>query len=270
MPLTSVEAGLLYSALGAFLGAAFVGVQVARGRRRGRGLRPMLGVGTVLLGVFLTATLLRAGPAALGQRYEFVALIALVVASGAFFAHRGREGPALPAVAAPTVALLLVFVVVLAPRSDGSAPDLRFGRAVHIVFAILGFAGFTVAAAVGVLYLWTIRVLKRDPAAAVARPLPALERLDILNFRAVAIGLPFLALSILSGWLFVDTTLSWWIDPTVLTALGGLLVYSLLLLARAALGWYGRRIALLSVIGFVFAFVGYVVASFCTSTGTLH
>jgi len=270
MPLTSLEAGLLYSALGAFLGATFVGIEVARGRRRGRGLQPMLGVGTVLLGLFVTLMLFRVGGAAFAQRYEFVALIALVVAAGAFFAHGRREGPLLPALAAPTVALLLVFVLVLVPRADGSAPDPALGRAVHIGFAVVGFAGFTVAAAVGVLYLWTIRILKRNPAAAIARRLPALERLDSLNLRAVAIGLPSLALSVFTGWLFVETTRLWWIDPTVLTALGGLLVYGVLLLARAVLGWYGRRIALLSVVGFVFAVVGYVVASFCTSTGTLH
>jgi len=212
MPLTSLEAGLLYSAFGAFLGATFVGIEVARGRRKGRGLHPMLGVGTVLLGLFVTSTLFRVGAAAFAQRYEFVALIALVVASGAFFVHGRRESPLLAALAAPAVALLLVFVLVLVPGADGSDPDLALGRAVHIGFAVVGFAGFTVAAAVGVLYLWTIRILKRNPAAAIARRMPALERLDALNLRAVVVGLPSLALSLLTGWLFIETTRSWWID----------------------------------------------------------
>jgi len=63
---------------------------------------------------------------------------------------------------------------------------------------------------------------------------------------------------------------AWRRDPTVLVTLGGLLVYAALFLARGVFGWRGRRIAWLTVAGFVVIVVGLVVAAFCTSPGVMH
>ena len=102
--------------------------------------------------------------------------------------------------------------------------------------------------------------------------MPPLEVLDRLNFQAAAFGFPLLGLSVLGGWLFLSRGLAWnwWLDPTVLATLTGMLVYVGLFGARAFLGWRGRRIALLTVIGFLVMVLGYFVGAWCTSDSTIH
>ena len=55
-----------------------------------------------------------------------------------------------------------------------------------------------------------------------------------------------------------------------MVTLVGLLIYMALFGARALLGWRGRRIAILSVAGFLIMVVGFVVAAFCTSPDPFH
>jgi ABC-type uncharacterized transport system permease subunit len=271
--LTPVEGGLLYATLAVFAGAAIVGFRVITGRRRGRPLRPMLATGMVTLTLLLLALTFRTG-LPLIRRFEVILVATWLLAAGGYLIDRRKPMPLLRAVAAPTFALLTLFVFLLVPEEGGATPDVTAGKVAHVVLAILGFVGFSVAAGVGALYIWQIRLLKRNPQAAVSRHGPSLERLDRLNLYAASFGLPFLALSLLSGWLFIAVTpeirARWWLDPTVLTTVAGLVVYSLLFVARGWWGWRGRKIAWLSLIGFFCAVVGYVVANFCTSGSTLH
>jgi len=268
--LSAVESGLLYTALCVYGGASVVGLRVVTGRRHGRALRPMLWVGVAVLTAFLAAAAFRHGGLPILYRHEVLLVAAWALSLGASYMSRRLNLPALAAVAAPTLALLTFFALLLIPGASGDRTATGIGIASHILLAILGFAGFSVSAGVGALYLWQIRLLKRDPTAAVARRMPALEKLDRLNFVAAAAGFPCLALSLLAGWLFLGEDVRWWVDPTFLTSLGGLLVYTVLFTARGFLGWYGRRIAWLSVIGFGVAVGGYVVAAFCTSKDQVH
>jgi ABC-type transport system involved in cytochrome c biogenesis permease subunit len=268
--LSAVESGLLYTALCVYGGASVVGLRVVAGRRRGRALQPMLWLGVAVLTTFLAAAAFRRGTLPIVYRHEVLAVAAWALGLGASYVSRRLRLPALAAVAAPTLALLTFFALLLVPAGSGDRTAVGIGIASHIILAILGFAGFSVSAGVGALYLWQIRLLKRDPTAAVTRRVPALEKLDRLNFVAAAAGFPCLALSLLAGWLFLGEDVRWWVDPTFLTSLGGLLIYTLLFAARGFLGWYGRRIAWLSVIGFGVAVGGYVIAAFCTSKDKVH
>jgi len=273
--LSPVESGLIYTALLAFVGATLTGLRVVSGDRRSRSLRSMLLVGTLALTALLLAIAIREGHVPLQRRYEALVASSWALGVGALWTLRRGGLPMLGAVAAPTLALLTFFALLLVPGSRDATSGAVAGKVAHIVLASLGFAGFSVSAGVGVLYLRQIRLLKRAPSAAlVGGGMPALERLDRVNFLAAAFGFPCLALSLLAGRLFLvglaREGVTWWLDPTVLVATGGLAVYTLLFVARGFLGWHGRRIAWLSVVGFVVAVGGFVVASFCTSKGLLH
>ncbi len=274
--LTPVESGLLYTALGVFSGATVVGLRVVGGDRRSRSLGTMLLVGTVALTGLLAAIAVRAGYVPLRQRYEALVVSAWALGVGALWILRRRSLPMLGAVAAPTLALLTFFALLLVPaEGQSAAPGAAAGKVAHIVLASLGFAGFSVSAGVGLLYLRQIRLMKRSPSAAIGGGgMPSLEKLDRVNFLAAAFGSPCLALSLLAGHLFLGSMagagVRWWLDPTVLVAVAGLAVYTVLFVARGLLGWRGRRIALLSVAGFVVAVGGFVVAAWCTKEGLLH
>jgi ABC-type transport system involved in cytochrome c biogenesis permease subunit len=260
--------GLLYVALVAFAGAGYVGVRVLGGAPRGRGLRAMLGVGAAALTGALISASLQAGHLPLFHRYELLLAAAWLVAATLWWVDRRLGQPVVLAVTAQTLALLVFFALLLEPRSGDPAPGTsRLGTYAHVLLSVLGCAAFTFAAGTGALYLWQIRVLKRHPTAAVARRLPPLETLDRINFLAAAFGFPLLLAAAIAGWAFVSrsahSTRAWLLDPTVIVSLAGLLVYLLLFVARAFLGWRGRKVAVLSVVGFLVVVGGLVFAAFC-------
>jgi ABC-type uncharacterized transport system permease subunit len=272
--LTGIESGLIYTALTVFGGATFVGLRVVTGKRKGRPLRPMLTVGTLALVLLLVFLAIRDGAFPLVRRFEILLVAAVVLSACGWILDRRFGHNILAAVAAPTLALLTLFALLLAMREAGSEPDRRLLVVTHVLLALLGFAGLALAAGVATLYLWQIRMLKSNPTAAAARHSLPLETLDRINFLAVAFGFPFLALSALGASLFIERTgtggASPWLDPTVLGTLGGLAVYLVLFATRTFLGWYGRRIAWLTLLGFFLVIVAFVVAAFCTSENVLH
>jgi ABC-type uncharacterized transport system permease subunit len=270
--LSSIESGLIWVAFAVFFGASVLGLRVVGGVRRGRNLSTMLAVGLAALTLLFAAMAFRQGGLPISRKHEILIVVAWFLAFAAWLTERRMNLRVLAAVASPTIAMLIVFAILLAPSSSGGKLEARIGLIVHIVLALLGLAAFAFAAGVGALYLWQIRVLKSRPTAAVARRMPPLEVLDSLNFLAAAFGFPFLALSVLGSWLFVPSTSggNWWVDPTVMATLLGMLVYVVLFGTRAFFGWYGRRIAWLTVIGFLVIVIGIFVGAYCTSPNVIH
>ncbi|MGQ0614634.1 MAG: cytochrome c biogenesis protein CcsA [Planctomycetaceae bacterium] len=264
----SLESGLLYVALAVYAGASLVGIRVLLGGARTSGLATMLGVGTAALTLTLLLGALRQGGVPLEERQSLLLLCAWILSLGFSLVRRTVKHAVLAAIVAPTLTLLLFAALLVAARPASPAfSGHTFATTAHILMAVVSCSAFTLAAATGALYLLQIRVLKRDPASAVSRRLPPLETLDRLNFLSVAIGFPFLILSIAAGWTFVFRSTrpagDWLLDPTVLATGAGAVVYLGLFSARAFLGWRGRRVALLSLVGFAVVVVGFIVASFC-------
>jgi ABC-type uncharacterized transport system permease subunit len=272
LSLSGFESGLLYVAATVFAGASVVGLEVLRGKRRGKPLVTMTAVGAGALTLLIVVMAVRQGSLLLAQRHETMLVAAWLLALGAFVVTRRDKTIVVGAIAAPAVGLLTLFALLMAPSATGQPVDPKFGKILHIGLAIFGISAFAFAAGVGVLYLWQIRVMKSDPSAAVARRGPPLEVLDRINFASAAIGFPLLAMSTLGGWLFLSNELDpgWWLDPTVLATLTGMAVYIALFGARAFFGWHGRRIAWLTLVGFLVISVGYFVATFCTSDRVIH
>jgi ABC-type uncharacterized transport system permease subunit len=275
MELSGLEQGLLYTALGIHAAATFVVAGVIAGRRESRSLRGMLFAGVGVLTGLLIALWVTSGQFPVGTRPELLLLGAWTLAVAGAILFERLNHPVLLLVTAPTVGLLCLFAWLLALRPDlGSRDALHPGVVVHILLAVFGLAAFTFAAGVAAYYLWQIRALKRDPKIALGRDMPPLEVLDRLHFGATALGFPLLFMSVFGATLFSerarDDLWTLFLDPTVLVTLVGLLIYLALFGARALLGWRGRRIAILSVAGFVIMVVGFVVAAFCTSPDPFH
>ena len=272
--LSGPESGLIYISLSLFVGASIVGVRTVRGQRRGRAMRPMITVGAFALSVLLLLISLRTSRIPVLERYEIMLAAAWVLATGVWILDRQRDQPVLIAVTAPTISLLVVFALLLVPGTDAPNRNAAIGTFVHIGLALVGLAALTFAAAVAFFYLRQIRIMKLDPLQALSMRLPPLQVLDRLNFRAVLVGFPALALGALGGWVFVAHGKGGagnpWLDPTVIATMTGLAIYALLLFTRTFLGWYGRRIAWMTLSGFLLLVVGFVVAWFCMKPGGTH
>jgi cytochrome c-type biogenesis protein CcsB len=168
----------------------------------------------------------------------------------------------LGALTAPLAALMVSGTLIL-PQGQGAVSPLlqSLWLTVHIILALLGNAALTLAFLGGIFYLVQERQLKSKKFGFFYRRLPSLEQLDALNYWCLTIGFPLLTGGIISGSLYAQHVMGsfWRWDPKEILTVFAWLIYAVLLHERLAVGWRGRRAALLAICGFVvlvFAFVG--------------
>jgi ABC-type uncharacterized transport system permease subunit len=126
---------------------------------------------------------------------------------------------------------------------DGDHPGLLL--ALHVALMLAALAGFTVTAGLSALYLWQERRLKRREAAILRVRVPALDALERLSLRAVAVSLATLTLGIgvgLASYLVHGGRF----DAVMAATLAAWIAYAVLLLLRP----HGRRAAYASLTGF--------------------
>jgi ABC-type transport system involved in cytochrome c biogenesis permease subunit len=123
---------------------------------------------------------------------------------------------------------------------------------VHITLATIGIAAFVLNFAGAVMYLLQEHQLKAKRPGTFYYRLPALETLDRLTYRALALGFPFLTVGLILGALWAGT--AWGsvfaFDPLALFSFVAWAIYAATLAGRAAAGWHGRRAAYFALAGF--------------------
>ena len=150
----------------------------------------------------------------------------------------------------PLAALLLV--VAWAVGGAAEPGDSQFGDVFlvfHVGLALAGFAGFTIAAALALLYLWQDRRLKRHTPHVLRLRAPSLETLDSLAWRTIGVALPALTLAIGIGFARLGSD-GGSLDATMAVTLLAWVVYAAYLVLRFEAGWRGRRAAYLVLSGF--------------------
>ncbi len=121
----------------------------------------------------------------------------------------------------------------------------------HTGAAILGYSGFAVSAVYGVLFLLLYRELKASRFGRLYDRLPSLDLLTRMSIRAAALGLVCLTVAIAVGIVWSSRLgIDVWRDPKFVFTVLLWLVYAGCLGAHYALGWSGRRVVYVSLIGF--------------------
>lgn len=123
---------------------------------------------------------------------------------------------------------------------------------VHILLALAGITAFVLNFAGALMYLLQERQLKAKRPGAFYYRLPALETLDRLTYRMLALGFPFLTIGIILGALWARTAWGtvFTFDPLATLSFVAWAIYAATLAGRAAAGWHGRRAAYFSIVGF--------------------
>lgn len=161
--------------------------------------------------------------------------------------HRERAiGPFLiPFVVLFTVASLLVPVHVKAATAETRGSIF----ALHVTFAMLAYAAFTISFVLSILYLIQHRQIRHARTGFLFARLPSLQSIGRMNRTAVAIGLTVLGVSVVLGAMWARQVWTRLGDPKLGWAAVTLIVYAFLLWMDRR-GWEGRRVALLSIVGF--------------------
>ncbi len=139
----------------------------------------------------------------------------------------------------------------------------------HVVCSLLSYAAFLLACISGALFLVQERQLKHKHMGLLFHRLPALDTLDRMNFLAVGIGFGLLSLGVACG--LLGTRLlrgQWWLgDSKEYVTLIVWLSYCALWLIRLRSTLRGRRMALLSVMGFSLVLFTFLGASYLLPSG---
>ena len=149
--------------------------------------------------------------------------------------------------------VVLLSLKALTTRPASLAPALASAWIwIHIALAMVGFAAFVFNFVGALMYLLQERQLKTKRPGAFYYRLPALETLDRLTFRTLALGFPFLTVGLLLGAIWART--AWGsaltFDPLAFFSLVAWVIYAGNLAGRAAAGWHGRRAAYFAIFGF--------------------
>jgi len=199
----------------------------------------------------------------LATPFDAVSCFAWIVV-GIFIVVRYRDpSPIFGSIAIPLAAVLMLFGSTLAYQVDQPlVPILRsWWLPIHVTLALAGNAVFALMAVGGLMYIFQERLIKRKRLGRLHKLLPSLEILDSINRRGLPLGFFFLTLGIISGALWAGSVWGyyWTWDPKETWSLITWFAYAAMVHQRAALGWRGKKAALLAILGFVlvmFTFFG--------------
>lgn len=129
----------------------------------------------------------------------------------------------------------------------------------HVLAILLGFAAFTLAFCLAILYLAQANLLKRKQLGGVFSRLPPLESLGSAAHWLAATGFSMLTLGIITGIIAAPERWGpgWYLDARILTSLVAWVVYAAYLGASTFLGWRGRRTTYFLIAGFVVVLVAF-------------
>lgn len=181
--------------------------------------------------------------------------------------------------ALPTFVIPLVFVftlvsLLLPTPTDPISPQLagaidasyltKFIFPLHVFLLVFSYAAFVVTTVAGIMYLVQERELKTKTFGAAFYRLPALNTCDEISYRSLTLGFVLLTLGMATGiiWNNQRDGRFWHNDPKEVLALVTWLVYLSMIHYRLTAGWRGKRIAWLSIAGFVIVLCTWIGARY--------
>jgi cytochrome c-type biogenesis protein CcsB len=163
------------------------------------------------------------------------------------------------------LALAAIFLAYGVTWYEGTMPPVpslqSYWAKIHVPIVVSSYAAFLVAFVFSCIYLlkyYAQRGVAKagDPTAPVARwlaALPSLPQLDVIVYRAVAIGLPLISIGIITGAMWAKEAWGayWQWDPKETAALFSWIIYLAYMHLHTRHAWRGLRTNWVSVIGFV-------------------
>lgn len=128
---------------------------------------------------------------------------------------------------------------------------------IHVTSAILGHSGVTLSAVYGVLFMLLYKNIKTRNYGLIFNKLPNLEILEKLSFYSIVIGYIMLTVAILIGTVWLPTAFPDFnhYDPKIISTLIIWIIYTGGISAKIFFKWYGKKVILFSLAGFVIVII---------------
>ncbi len=161
------------------------------------------------------------------------------------------------------LALAAIFLAYGVTWYEGTMPPVpslqSYWAKIHVPIVVSSYAAFLVAFVFSGIYLlkyYAQRAVQGEDGSPVARwlaALPSLPQLDVIVYRAVAIGLPLISIGIITGAMWAKEAWGayWQWDPKETAALFSWIIYLAYMHLHTRHAWRGLRTNWVSVIGFV-------------------
>lgn len=165
----------------------------------------------------------------------------------------------------PLAFLITSYAAVLDSSIKPLMPALRsYWLFIHVLACFLGYACFTCAFSLAIMYLLQERQVKSKHIGKIFERLPSLNVMDKINHQLVLFGFAFLTLGIVTGSVWAQQAWGrWWSwDPKETWSLITWFIYAAYLHARFNSGWPGKRMAILSIIGYISVLFTYLGVNF--------
>jgi len=159
--------------------------------------------------------------------------------------------PVLP-VAAATVALAS-----WNPEQHTTITSGSWQLDLHILFSVLAYSLFALAAVQAVLLAIQERHLRNRRPGGYIRALPPLQVMEGLLFQMIGAGFVLLSAALLTGILFLEDIFAQHLVHKTLLSIAAWVIFGILLWGRWKFGWRGRKAIRWTLSGFVFLLLAY-------------
>ena len=220
-------------------------------------------VGLQLFGFALhTAALICRGVGAgrlpLTNQYEFATAFAWGLSLVSLVFVVKFRFPVLGAFSAPVTFLVIGYAAMQSREVRELMPSLRSGwLGFHVSTAIIAYGAFGVSFVLSAIFL--LRDRAREGGFMDQR-IPHRDKLDMIAYRSVSLGLLFLTFTIITGAIWAERAWGsyWSWDPKETWSLVTWIVYAAYLHLRIRRGWRGRAAAIFAVVGFICVIFTYI------------
>ncbi len=214
--------------------------------------------GFVLHAAALIVRGIGAGRLPMTNQYEFATSFAFGLALVSLIFIRKYRFDVLGAFAVPVIFLVIGYAAMQSREVHELMPSLRSSwLGFHVSTAIISYGAFGVSFAIALIFLFRGRL---QEGGFLDRHIPSGEQLDLIEYRAVAMGILFLTFCIISGSIWAERAWGsyWSWDPKETWSLITWLIYAVYLHQRIRKGWRGRSAAIFAVAGFVCVLFTYI------------
>jgi ABC-type uncharacterized transport system permease subunit len=135
---------------------------------------------------------------------------------------------------------------------------------IHVFSALLGYSAITISAVYGFLYLILFNDIKLNKFGLVFNRLPSLEILERLSYISAIIGFSLLSVAIIIGVIWLPKAFPHfsYIDPKLIGTSLVWILYGLGISSKVFGKWRGKKVILLSILGFVIAIFSTIITNF--------
>jgi cytochrome c-type biogenesis protein CcsB len=193
--------------------------------------------------------------APLSNLYESMVFFSLTITIVYLVIERKYKNRVIGAFTTPIAFLAMAYASLNPNISDRIQPILPALKSnwliAHVMTCFVGYSAFAIAFGISCMYLFKQK--DTEGKSSLLAHFPNARVLDELNHQMIMFGFLFLTIGIITGSVWANSAWGryWGWDPKETWSLITWFIYATVLHARMMRGWSGKRIAYLSILGFI-------------------